>query len=90
MNLNFEVFSSMCGLKSMTINGIEADESDFGYTTDLDPSEAPKYGCGNRQFVEEPATEAVLAKYGISLDDYDAIVEELKEALAFGRCQLCA
>lgn len=79
-----------CSLKVFEINDVRADERDFGQTVDLAPYDAPEYGCGDRSFVPFEARQSVLDKYSITESEYEKIAEELKTALHFGRCGLCA
>jgi len=79
-----------CSCETFTINGQDADSSDFGSTVDMDPENAPDYGCGNRIFVPQMPTEEVLEKYSITLKEYAEICEKLKDMLAVGECGWCS
>lgn len=78
-----------CSCREFTVNGIDADVDDFGRTDDCNPGIAEQYGCGDRQFLPKYATDAVLAKYGITLLQYAEICELLKDKLAVGMCGWC-
>jgi len=78
-----------CACEKFTINGIDADVSDFGYTVDMDSENAEEYACGDRQFVPQMPTDKVLEKYGINLKEYAEICEKLGSALAVGSCGWC-
>ena len=83
-------FSALCHAEEFTVKGQEADEDDFGNGDDVDPCNAPDYGCGNRHFTPKQATQEVLVKYGITEDEYKEIASALEEKLSFGRCALCS
>jgi hypothetical protein len=78
-----------CSCETFTINGERADKDDFGSTCDMDPDNAPEYGCGNRLFIPKMPTDEVLAKYFINLKEYAEICEKLKDMLAVGECGWC-
>jgi hypothetical protein len=78
-----------CACREFTINGIDADISDFGSGEDLDPGNADEYACANHQFTPQMPTDEVLEKYGINLKEYAEICDELKSALAVGECGWC-
>ena len=79
-----------CRLSEFTINGIEADQDDFGDTEDvyrgLNPTD---YCCDNMQFVPRDATEDVLAKYGITREDYELVCRDLLDLFNIGFCGWC-
>jgi hypothetical protein len=79
-----------CALQTFTINGIDADENDFGEGFDADWENAPDYGCGFHKF-EGDRTEkpSVLAKYNIDYSDYLEICDLLEETLLVGSCGWC-
>lgn len=89
MKLVYEASRWFCCPKKFVINGVEADRYDFGTQDDADPDNAPHYGCGDMQFTRQPSTLEVLAKYGISQEEYDAICGKLEADLSFGCCALC-
>lgn len=78
-----------CSLEVFTINGKEADESDFGDSGDDSPGTAEPYGCGDHRFHGKMPTQKILDKYKISVDEYSTIVSELEEKLAVGSCGWC-
>lgn len=88
MQLKIKPCYAYCTTEEFEINGVEADYTDFGHTKDIAPHCAPDYGCGNRQFIPKPATQEILDKYHIDIDDYNKICEEL-DCLSFGRCTWC-
>lgn len=90
MKLEIEPYSACCSLKVFKINGIKADSSDFGHQEDVDETNAPDYGCGNMQFISKHATQDVLDKYDITVEDYNEILNELDRCLSFGYCALCS
>ena len=78
-----------CSCETFTINGIDADTSDFGSTFDMDSENAEQYGCGDRQFVPQMPTDEVLKKYKINLKEYAEICDKLQDVLAVGSCGWC-
>ncbi len=86
MQVQLKVYDCLCETESFSINGIAADWEDFGVKYDANRDNAEEYGCGNMQFSPEPATSVVLAKYGITVDEYNIIANRLKTELSFGRC----
>lgn len=88
-HLTGESMGSLCAMDSFFINGIYAQYEDFGSKYDHDSYNAPDYGCGDMRFDPEPSTPQVLAKYGISEEEYDIVCEFLREKLDFGRCGWC-
>ena len=89
MELELKIYNCLCATARFTINSINADDSDFGYSYDSDPENAEDYGCGNRIFEPKPSTDEILTKYSISNDEYDEICKKLQERLSFGRCGYC-
>ena len=81
----------LCYCPIFSVKGIKADEDDFGEKDDLDRhcEDKPEHGCGNMTFTPKPATQKVLDKYGITVDEYNEIASVLEEGLSFGRCRLC-
>ena len=78
-----------CRCQTFTINGIVADENDFGSVCDCDGSLAEPYGCGDMQFTMKNPTNAILTKYHITLPQYGEVCDELKAKLAVGTCGWC-
>lgn len=89
MTYEIKVFDCLCATERFTVNGKAADRADFGSQADEDEENAEPYGCGNMQFRPKLATSEVLAKYGITVDEYNAIATELAERLSFGCCGWC-
>lgn len=89
MKLKIEPMKYYCSLNTFVINGIEGDYEDFGTKYDHSPETAKPYGCGNMKFDSKPATQEVLDKYKITLDDYSVVCDELSDALNFGNCNAC-
>ena len=89
MKLEFETYGAYCGMETFVINDVKAREEDFGESSDEAPDDAEDYGCGDRRFRRDPATPAVLEKYGITQDEYDEICDKLEEELSFGKCGWC-
>lgn len=76
-----------CSLKEFTVNGIDADTDDFGYT---DWENGKFYECRNRRFIgyTTPKPE-VLKKYNINETEFDSICYKLQNALYIDSCSLC-
>jgi hypothetical protein len=89
MQLEMEAFSAICSLKVFVINGVDADEKDFGDKYDADPDNADGYCCGDMRFFPKPATQDVLDKYSINVIEYNEICEKL-DCLSFGSCGWCS
>ena len=78
-----------CALKTFSINGIRADQDDFGIGQDEKREIAGDYGCGYWRFTAKPATQAVLDKYHITIDEYEDIAKQLEVVLDVGPCGWC-
>lgn len=89
MQLKFEVYGCLCAMRLFEVNGVRADSDDFGAQSDESPETAEEYACGDMQFRGVPATDKVLNKYGITLEEYGEIVSKLEEGLSFGDCGWC-
>ena len=89
MELELKFYSAICHTEIFNVNGVRADESDFGDQYDTAPEAAEAYGCGNMQFDRKPSTPNVFAKYGITEDEYAEICDKLEKGLSFGRCGWC-
>ena len=72
----------------LTLDGKTADFSDFGYLEEV--GETPDYGCAERHYHGKFSTPEVLAKYGISEDEYATIVDHLRGEVFFGSCDECS
>ena len=83
-------YHALCALSGDThINHKPVDEEDFVDKYDHDSANAPDYCCGNmRADIKDPTPE-VLAKYGITEDEYNVIAFEISKALSFGACGWC-
>jgi hypothetical protein len=82
----------LCYCPIFTVKGIKADDSDFGDKEDIDChcEDKPDHGCGNMTFTPKLATQKVLDKYGITVDEYNEIASVLEDGLSFGYCGLCS
>lgn len=78
-----------CALETLSINGIRADECDFGAGCDESPEIAEDYGCGYWRFTARPATRTILDKYHLTVDEYNEVAQMLESALDVGRCGWC-
>ena len=91
MTYRIEVFTHLCATKMFVINGIIADELDFGYGEDVEWENASPYVCKNRQFIiDRSLMPGTCDRYGISENEFEQIAAELKEKLSFGECGWCA
>lgn len=89
MRLELSFCSSFCATSTFIINGIDADESDFGSQGDEGSDYAEEYGCGNMVFSRKDSTPEVLKKYGITGPEYELIAGQLEAGLSFGTCGWC-
>lgn len=89
MELEIKCYSALCELEKFKINGIEADHKDFGTKMDTSPALAEPYCCYNMQFIPKLATQEVLDKYKINVEEYNQICKEL-DCLSFGYCHWCS
>ena len=89
MKLTIKVYGCLCSLSRFQINGINAEQDEFGEQGDQDQINAEDYGCGDMRFVGHNATTKILEKYGISNEEYNEIVAELEDKLSFGSCGWC-
>jgi hypothetical protein len=83
-------FDCLCEMRVFTVHGVNARREDFVEQYDRDPRNAPEYGCGDMQATIIPATERVLKKYDITLEEYDKVAEDVAKKLSFGRCGMCS
>ncbi len=89
MKLELDFVGCLCECSEFIINGVKADNSDFGDKSDENPDEAEDYGCGDMRFTSNASTPEILEKYKITQKEYDKICDELKEGLSFGSCGWC-
>ena len=89
MKLEIEVYGSLCELSTFNVNGIDADYQDFGEKYDHGSDYAEDYACGNMQFDPKSASQTILDKYKITVDDYNEICSKLEDKLGFGSCGWC-
>lgn len=79
-----------CEAQEFTVNGVDADKSDFGQQLDLAQDSAEDYACGSNQFVPFESVDAeVLRKYNISEEDYRWIQTKLEGRFYVGSCGWC-
>ena len=89
MKLELEFLGALCSTMIFAINDITASISDFGEKYDHSPETADDYGCGDRKFTRFEPKPIVLAKYGITVPQYELIAGQLEIGLSFGKCNLC-
>ena len=91
MELVIETYSALpCELKVFTINGITANQYDFGTNKDRMPSIAEPYGCGCRTFeADRHRAAACMQRYNITIDEFNKICDELEDKLYVGSCGWC-
>lgn len=89
MELELTFGDAFCYTPTFKINGIDADESDFGDRYDRSPESADDYACGDMRFTRVDSRPEVLAKYGITEAEYALIAGQLEDGLSFGSCGLC-
>lgn len=79
-----------CEAERFTVNGVDADKSDFGHNTDFHPEDAEDYACGSNQFEPLDAIpDGVLRKYRITEKDYRWIQTKLEAQFYVGSCGWC-
>ena len=76
-----------CSLSKFEINGIRADVEDFGETN---VSGDCMEGTCHSWFTPKLPVYEVLHKYGINLDGYSKICEDLEDKLYVGGCGWCS
>ena len=89
MECKIEVYEAMCSLSTFEINGIDADEDDFVDKYDHSSYAAEDHACEDMRADLNTATDEVLQKYKITLDEYNAIAENVAGKVSFGCCGLC-
>jgi len=79
-----------CSLKVFTINGQDADKTDFGSQKDTGREYAEDYACGNNEFIPYEVPDIrVLERYNITREEYDEICQELCTVCHVGTCGWC-
>lgn len=89
MKLICESYGALCELSRFEINGTDASYRDFGTKEDI-AENYDDYGCGNMRFIAKPATQKILDKYNINVDEYNEVCEKLDKELSFGCCSWCS
>lgn len=89
MNLDLDVYSSICETKTFVINGVKATYKDFGKKIDTEPDSHRPNICGNMVFEAFAPTQNTLDKYNISSKEYQHICSLLKDCISFGLCRQC-
>jgi hypothetical protein len=89
MQIELDILTAYCATNQFTINGVCANESDFGSSYDASPETAEDYACGNRVFERHDPTAEVLAKYAINEAEYGIVAAMLEAQLSFGKCGWC-
>lgn len=77
-----------CKFECFTINGIKADEYDFGKVT-LSGDER-LWGCCHTFKPYNTPQERILDKYGITRDEYYTICDKLTDVLKIYSCGCCS
>ena len=87
MKIEIKQYGSLpCELEVFIINGIEADEDDFG---ELIRVALEEYSCNVSGFKPKEHTQSVLEKYNITEDEYKSVCLKLNDTFSFGGCSLC-
>jgi hypothetical protein len=91
MKMEIETYGALpCATSTFTINGIDADTSDFGsMESDGCPSECEGYDCHNKHFVPDTVDKKIMEKYDISNNEVKEVQEKLTEILNVGDCGWC-
>lgn len=90
MKVELEVYDALCETKVFKVNDVDADWCDFGDKFDHDRENAEPYCCGDMRFVAGTATQAILDKYKINIDEFNQICEMLSDKLSWGNCGWCS
>ena len=89
-NVEIKPYGCLCELEKFYINGIRAEWEDFGDKYDTNRFDADPYGCGDMRFIPfDNPSEEVLAKYNITVMEWENICDKLEDALSFGHCGWC-
>lgn len=79
-----------CVLRSFFINGVDASLEDFGSENDIDPDNAPEYGCGCVVFVpDDSKMDDAMKRYNITAAEFFEIQGQLQAAMSVGCCDIC-
>lgn len=90
MELKIKTYHALpCRTEVFIINGMNAEQDDFGDTYDHDAENAEEYECADMHFDRKPPTKEVLDKYNITEKEYDTICNELECKLCVGGCGWC-
>lgn len=95
MDLELKSYYALpCEMEIFTINGQEAEVSDFGFTSrysTADNDEAmERWGCPHRVWRRNIDTcEMALHKYNITYSDWNLICDKLECMLTFDNCGWC-
>jgi hypothetical protein len=91
LDIQIKRYSALpCSLEVFTINGIKAEEEDFGKGYDEDYGAAGHdWSCGNRVFKAKFPTDEILRKYNLTANEYRTVCNKLEEMLTIGCCGWC-
>jgi hypothetical protein len=89
MEYKLKVYGYSCSLSEFVVNGVGARENDFVDKYDHSPETAEDYACGDMLADLKPATDEILQKYKITLDEYNTIAESVAKKVSFGCCGWC-
>lgn len=87
-----EFGSCYCCCTEFIVNGIDAYYDDFGEKYDRAMERAEPYCCGDMRFTRHADIAKVnecLSKYGITIEQFNEIANELEKGLSFGECGWC-
>jgi hypothetical protein len=88
VKFEYKARSEYCSMEKFIINGINADELDFGRKL-CDSENVEEYACEDMQFIRIDAKPEVLVKYKINEKEYSKVCDVLESKLSFGSCGLC-
>lgn len=90
MELKIKTYHALpCRTEVFIINGMNAEQNDFGDTYDHDAESAEPYACADMRFDRKPPTKEVLDRYNITEEEYYNICNELEYELHVGGCGWC-
>ena len=77
---------SPCTIDKFRINGIRANEEDFG---EIQKEHLGNYSCRLSGFSHGKLSQEILDKYNISFDEFYEICDRLDEVFDYGHCSYC-
>lgn len=76
-----------CAVDKFRINGIRANEEDFG---EVNLENVGRYTCRISGFTPGKVKQKILDKYGITIDEFYEICSKLDEVFEYRTCSYCS